>query len=235
MGLSNRELAERTGLPNSTVSRLTYTLMQTGYLLYDEQTGRYRIGVPALSLGFACLGSMPIREAAKEHMQRLADFAGDGVQVALGARDEHTMTYLACARAEQGMMSMKLRVGSRISLARSAMGRAYIAGCQPEERAEILETLPAYYGEERWPEIQKGIDEALQQVKDVGYYVNYGGWHETVHSIAVPFPVSNDSSPDLALNLGGPAPFLTKDLIENELAPRLLEVASALRLHVTQN
>ena len=84
-GLSNRDIAERTGLPNSTISRLTYTLLQTGYLLYDEQTGRYRIGVPALSLGFACLGSMPIRDAAKDHMQRLADYAGDGVHVALGA------------------------------------------------------------------------------------------------------------------------------------------------------
>ncbi|MBO9474955.1 IclR family transcriptional regulator [Shimia sp. R10_1] len=234
MGLSNRELAERTGLPNSTVSRLTYTLLQTGYLLYDEQTGRYRIGVPALSLGFACLGSMPIREAAKEHMQRLADYAGDGVQVALGARDDHTVTYLACARSEQGMMSLQLGVGSRISLARSAMGRAYIAGCPPEERAEILETLALHHGPERWPGILEGIKDAERQIAEKGFYGNYGDWHEGVHSIAVPFPTPGDANPDLALNLGGPAPFLTRERMENDLAPKLLEVANALRLHAIQ-
>ncbi|MFY0619608.1 IclR family transcriptional regulator [Shimia sp.] len=233
-GLSNRDLAERTGLPNSTISRLTYTLLQTGYLLYDEPTGRYRIGVPALSLGFACLGSMPIRDAAKEHMQRLADYAGDGVQVALGARDEHTVTYLACARAENGMMSLQLGVGSRISLARSAMGRAYVAGCKPEERAEILELLADHYGPDRWPTILDGIESAAAQISETGFYVNYGGWHDGVHSVAVPFPMPGDATPDMAINLGGPAHFLTKERMENDLGPRLLNVAQSLRLHVTQ-
>ncbi len=233
-GLSNRDIAERTGLPNSTISRLTYTLLQTGYLLYDEQTGRYRIGVPALSLGFACLGSMPIRDAAKEHMQRLADYAGDGVQVALGARDDHTVTYLACARADHGMMSLQLGVGSRISLARSAMGRAYIAGCKLEERAEILEALAEHHGPERWPDILDGINAAAAQIAEKGFYVNYGDWHEGVHSVAVPFPMESDAAPDMALNLGGPAPFLTRDRMENDLGPRLLEIAKALRLHATQ-
>ncbi|SMP19907.1 IclR family transcriptional regulator [Shimia sagamensis] len=233
-GLSNRDIAERTGLPNSTISRLTYTLLQTGYLLYDEQTGRYRIGVPALSLGFACLGSLPIRDAAKDHMQRLADYAGDGVQVALGARDDHTVTYLACARADQGMMSLQLGVGSRISLARSAMGRAYIAGCKPDERAEILEALAAHHGPERWPGILDGINAAAAQITEKGFYVNYGDWHEGVHSLAVPFPLASDAAPDMALNLGGPAPFLTKDRMENDLGPRLLQIAQSLRLHATQ-
>ncbi|MBO9479522.1 IclR family transcriptional regulator [Shimia sp. R11_0] len=233
-GLSNRDIAARTGLPNSTISRLTYTLLQTGYLLYDDQTGRYRIGVPALSLGFACLGSMPIRDAAKEHMQRLADYAGDGVQVALGARDDHTVTYLACARAEIGMMSLQLGVGSRISLARSAMGRAYIAGCKAEERAEILEALALHHGPERWPAILEGINAAAEDIAQKGFYVNYGHWHPGVHSVAVPFPTSSDANPDMALNLGGPAHSLTRERMENDLGPRLLEMANALRLHTTQ-
>ncbi|MEC7962456.1 MAG: helix-turn-helix domain-containing protein, partial [Pseudomonadota bacterium] len=59
-GLSNREIAERTGLPNSTISRLTYTLLKLGYLTYADGTGRYKVGLPALSLGYACLGGMKI-------------------------------------------------------------------------------------------------------------------------------------------------------------------------------
>lgn len=231
VGLSNRELANRTGLPNSTVSRLTYTLMTTGYLLYDDQTGLYRIGVPALSLGFSCLGSMPIRETAKDHMQRLADEAGDGVQVALGARDGHTVTYLACARAANGMMSLQLGVGSRISLARSAMGRAYIAGCSEDERAEILLQLAEHHGPESWPPILEGISAAAQDIATKGYYANYGDWHAGVHSLAIPFPSRSDGAPNMAFNLGGPSQFLPRERLENELAPKMVAMVKTLAQH----
>ncbi len=233
-GLSNRDLASRTGLPNSTVSRLTYTLMQIGYLLYDEQTGRYSMGVPVLSLGYACLGAMPIREAAKDQMQKLADYAGDGVQVALGARDGPTVTYLACARATNGMVSLQLGVGSRISLARSAMGRAYLAASKEAERVEILAELAEHHGPERWPAIYKGIQSAATQIAERGFYANYGEWHEGVHSIAVPFASSSDGAPDLAFNLGGPAHFLPRERMEDDLGPRLVMMAQALRLHTRQ-
>ncbi|MFX4601082.1 helix-turn-helix domain-containing protein, partial [Acinetobacter baumannii] len=36
--LGNLELAQRTGLPKPTVSRLTYTLAKLGYLAYDQNT-----------------------------------------------------------------------------------------------------------------------------------------------------------------------------------------------------
>ncbi len=228
-GLSNRELAERTGLPNSTISRLTYTLMTTGYLLYNETTGRYNIGVPVLGLGFSLLGAMPMREAAKDLMQDLADYAGDGVQVALGARDGPTVTYLACARATNGVVSLQLGVGSRISLARSAMGRAYIAGCIGDEKEEILDLLAAYYGPQDWPETLDGINNAADQIAQKGFYANYGDWHDGVHSLAVPFPVRDAGSPNMAFNLGGPAHFLSRERMENDLGPRLVSMAQTLQ------
>src|SRR5579862_6725830 len=67
--LGNQELAERSGLPKATVSRLTYTLSKLGYLVYLNSEGRYRMGVPVLALGYACLGGIKIRETAQPHMQ----------------------------------------------------------------------------------------------------------------------------------------------------------------------
>ena len=46
--LSNQDLASRTSLPKSTVSRLTYTLTQLGYLDQDASTGRYQLGLAVL-------------------------------------------------------------------------------------------------------------------------------------------------------------------------------------------
>ncbi|SFL60196.1 IclR family transcriptional regulator [Shimia aestuarii] len=231
-GLSNRDLAQRTGLPNSTVSRLTYTLMQGGYLLYDEQTGRYRIGIPVLSLGFACLGSIPMRDEAKKHMQRLANEAGEGVQVVMAARDGPTMAYLAVARAPNSVVSIQLGVGSRVSLARTASGLAYFAGSSPAEQAEIEAELEDHYGPEAWPERQRSLHAAKDELAARGFIADYGDWHAGVHTAAVPFPSRSEGTPNMAFAFGGPSSFLPRERIETELGPRLVEMTHSLRHHL---
>lgn len=227
-GLSNRELAARTDLPNSTVSRLTYTLLKLGYLIYSEDTGRYRMGVPVLGLGYACLGGMRIRETAQPHMQRLADECGDGVLVALGGRDDMTMTYIACARASAGIVSLQLNVGSRISLARSAMGRAYIAACEPHEREQILQRVHERTPAEHLPEILAGIEEAIEQVKERGFYSNIGRWQPDVNSVAVPYRSMHGDAPLMVFNLGGPAYILSQNRLENDLGPKLVQMRNTI-------
>lgn len=223
-GLGNSELAERTGLPNSTVSRLTFTLLKSGYLVYDDGTGRYRMGVPVLSLGYACLAGMQVRETAQVYMQKLADDCGDGVLVALGGRDDMAITYIAAARSE-GVISLQLNVGSRISLARSAMGRAYIAGTSEAERADIIERIRDRYPAERVNEVLEGIHDAQEQIAAKGFYANIGGWQKDVHAVAVPYASQQPNTPMLAFNLGGYAFSLTKERMENELGPKLVELA----------
>jgi len=223
-GLGNRELAERTGLPNSTVSRLSYTLLKLGYLAYDEGTGRYTMGVPVLSLGYACLGGMKIRETAQPYMQKLADDCGDGVLVALGGRDDTAMTYIACARAAKGMISLQLNVGSRISLARPAMGRAYIAGTTEAERAQIMQQIEDRYGPEEWPQIRDEIYNAQEQIADQGFYVSLGKWQSDVHAVSVPYRSMHGDTPMLAFNLGGPAYILPREKLVQELGPKLVEM-----------
>lgn len=224
-GLGNRELAERTGLPNSTVSRLTFTLWKLNYIIYDEGTGRYRMGVPVLSLGYACLAGIQIRETAQVHMQELADKCGDGVLVALGGRDDMTMTYLACARST-GIISLQLSVGSRISLSRSAMGRAYIASTTEGERNEILTKINER-GDADYAELMRtSIDEARRQIADRGFYINVGGWQPDVNSVAVPFRSPDGNTPMMSFNLGGPAYNLPKEKLESELGPKLVELVN---------
>ncbi|MEC7258342.1 MAG: IclR family transcriptional regulator [Pseudomonadota bacterium] len=233
-GLSNGDLAERTGLPNSTVSRLTYTLLTTGYLNYDAVTGRYRMGVPVLSLGYACLSSMPLRDTAQTYMQTLADSVGEGIMVALGSRDERTMTYFACARS-RSVVALQLGVGSRISLARSAMGRAWLAGCAPAEREALMADLEANtQPRSQWPAIRAGIEDAVKQVEQQGYYANLGEWQTGVNSVGVPLRSPDPDLPLLGLNLGGPSHYLPADRLA-EAGKRLVELAATLGQRMNAN
>ncbi|MBL4725276.1 MAG: IclR family transcriptional regulator [Rhizobiaceae bacterium] len=224
-GLGNRELAERTGLPNSTVSRLTFTLWKLNYIIYDEDTGRYRMGVPVLSLGYACLAGLQIRETAQVYMQELADECGDGVLVALGGRDDMTMTYLACARSP-GFISLQLSVGSRISLPRSAMGRAYIARTTEDERNEILKKIDDRGDADQAKLTREAVDEAHKQIADHGFYTNIGGWQPDVNSVAVPFRPPYGNSPMMSFTLGGAAYNLPEEKMVSELGPKLVELVN---------
>lgn len=222
--LGNQDLAARTGLPKATVSRLTYTLSKLGFLDYIESAGKYRVGLSVLGLGYACLGGLNIRDTAQPLMQALADHAGEGVLVGLGGRDDLAMIYLACARSA-GLVSVQLNVGSRISLRRSGMGWAYLAAATAEEREALLPRLRARTGEEAWPKTLENIDRAARDVRSHGFCINMGEWNDQIASVAVPLRVPQSDLPLMVLNCGGPAYLLSRERLEQDLGPRLVELS----------
>src|SRR5690606_14262719 len=87
----NTELAERTGLPAATVSRITYTLARCGFLTFNRRLRMYELGGEAFAIGRVALANLDIRRLAKPHMRELAE--SSGFNVGLGTRDRHLMIY----------------------------------------------------------------------------------------------------------------------------------------------
>ena len=69
--LSNADLAQHTGLSRPTVSRLTYTLAQLGYLKRDAK-GRFELGLGVLAAAYPVLSALKVRQLARPLMR---DFA----------------------------------------------------------------------------------------------------------------------------------------------------------------
>src|ERR1700737_196685 len=119
--LGNQELSKRCGLAKSTVSRLTHTLTQLGYLVYIEESAKYSLGTATLSLGSAMLSRLDIRKLAHPLMQELAEFSQ--CTVSLGSRDRLSMIFIDAVRGS-GAITLSLDSGARIQIATTAMGRA---------------------------------------------------------------------------------------------------------------
>lgn len=85
-GASARELVPSTGLPRSTVQRILATLAETGMVLQDPATQRYRIGPQAMVIGMGYNAGNALVDAARAHMYDLRDRTGEtvGLSVALG-------------------------------------------------------------------------------------------------------------------------------------------------------
>lgn len=214
--LGNLEIAKRTKLPKPTIARITHTLTTLGYLEYNRRLEKYSLGTPVLALGYACLSSMGITRVARPHMQELADFAG--VSVAMGNRDRLNLAYLELAHGSS-TVSLRLDVGARIPIARSAMGAAYLHAL-PESEREFLITAIRKHDEKGFPEFSKRLKAAFRDLDASGYCVSLGTYERTVNGVGAAL-VSHDGGAVYAFNCSGPSFHLTEEFIRKEVGPRL--------------
>lgn len=221
--LGNQEIAARTGLPKPTVSRLTYTLTKQGYLVYLERYSKYQLGTAVLSLGYTALAGMDIREVARPLMQELADYSD--VAVSLGSHDHTSMIYIESCRGK-GALTIRLAVGSRIPVATTAMGRAFLAALPDSRRAAILDEVLARHPDE-FPRIKAGVERAAIDYAERGFTMSVGEWQSDVHAVgvAVTQPATGMM---MGLNCGGAAFLLPRERLEGDLGPRLVQVARAI-------
>ena len=218
--LGNQEIAERTGLSKPTISRLTHTLLELGYLTYSARTGRYQLGPGVLALGYAVVAGLEVRERAHPLMVELADSAD--VTVALGERDRLSVVYLDCCRGTQ-TVALSLNVGSRLPLGTTAMGRAILAKLPEGEREYLLRAL-----REREPQdyfrVERGVKQAMRELETQGFCTSFGDWRPDVNAIGVPVH-SLDRDRLFGLICGGPSFTVSAEYLIERVGPRLVQIA----------
>ena len=95
--LGNQELSKRCCLAKSTISRLTHTLTELGYLVYVEEAPEYSLGTATLQPGQRHAVAARYRKLAHPLMQELAEFSQ--CMVASASRDRLSMIYIDASAA----------------------------------------------------------------------------------------------------------------------------------------
>jgi IclR family acetate operon transcriptional repressor len=122
--LGTNELARRTRLNPSSVSRLLATLVDAGLAEQVVETGRYRIGLRLVQLGNAVLARIDLREVARPHLRALAEETGETVTLsAPGDPDAITVDFVQSASSVQGVA----RVGRPSVAHATATGKVALA------------------------------------------------------------------------------------------------------------
>jgi DNA-binding IclR family transcriptional regulator len=214
--LGNQEIAARTNLPKPTVSRLTYTLTKLGYLTPVPRFEKYQLAPSAMALGYAALANLGVRHLSEPFREQLMRETGGAV--AIGGRDRHSMIYFGQSRA--GVVNVQLDVGSRIPIATTAMGRAYLWALPDDERTALLRELREHYGS-RWARMRDGIERAGEAVAKYGFAISAGEWQDDVHAVGVALKL-NDGTGPYAFNCGAPAFRFAEDRLRNDIGPRLV-------------
>lgn len=218
--LGNQDIAERTGLPKPTVSRLTYTLTRMGYLFYDERLGKYQLGTGVLALGFSLLTNMEVLKIARPLMQELANYSHTVVSV--GTRDRLGMIYLDGRHSTDTNISLRREPGTRVPIPSTAMGRALLCGLSEDEREKLMDHIrrrdPA-----KWPKHKVGIEQALRDYHERGFCLSVGDWRSDVNAVGVPMlPIAGSRL--LTFNCAAPSFVLRQHMIEDDIGPRLINL-----------
>ncbi|GLU30812.1 IclR family transcriptional regulator [Trinickia caryophylli] len=123
-----RAFAAVLGTPRSTTHRLVSSLVQARYL--RQTSAGYLLGPKLIELGTIALEQMPLTAVARAHLERLAEATHDTVH--LGVRDGDDVLYIDKISSQRGL-EMRSRVGHRMAMVRTGIGKALMLDMKPEE------------------------------------------------------------------------------------------------------
>ena len=223
--LGTTEIARMTGMAQSTVWRLCYTLSKYGCLTPGRSPDRLRVGAGVLLLGHAAVLHDGIAQAALPLLKQLADEFDASVSLA----ERHGTHMIIVQRSEApNIVKVDLHIGSSLSIGQSSLGLAYLSAIDTETRAPLMKLLKAE-NPEYWDEIQKDITSAQSEYSTAGYVFNLGRSHKDINAVGVPV-ISPDGTHVMAITCGGVRSSMTRDKLAGKVAPALKVVASKIAL-----
>lgn len=222
--LGNQEIAARTGLPKPTVARLTHTLTELGYLIYMRRFRKYELGPSVLALGYASLANMDVRHVARGPMQQMAQALN--CSVALGGRDRHSMIWLESHRGPSAV-GVTFDVGSRMPIASTAMGRAYLAVLPEPEKSRLIDSIRRRWRDD-WTKTKAGIDKAEKEIAERGFCLSWADWVPELCGVGAPLR-SPDGETFFGFGVSAPIYQVSRERLEQEWGPRLVRLAREVR------
>lgn len=213
-GLSHSELVQRTGLAPATLTRLTYTLCEVGFLSHSKNV--FRLGPGAMALGSVATASWSFMDLIRVEMQSLADKTG--TLVALGLRDGGRMLLTKTWRPD-GVPSIWLQPGHRLPVSGTSTGLALIAAID-DNRFTALKPDKTMKSLRR-----SGSEQLLAH----GFVIVPEEHRELagINAVAVPFVTPEFAEPIIFL-CGAMRDALSRERMEREVGPALRDLVRTL-------
>jgi len=175
--LGTNEIARRTGINVSTISRILATLVSGGLVEHVTATGRYRLGVGVIRLANAAGGRLDVRSLARPHLEDIAGRIQETATLSVpGGHEAITLDYV------QSPLSVRsvAEVGRASAAHATAVGKVFLAhgGTIPAG------PLPAYT--ERTIVDHDVLRAEVARVQKRGWGQGLGEREEDLNAIAVP-------------------------------------------------
>jgi DNA-binding IclR family transcriptional regulator len=215
--LGTNAIARRTGTTASTVSRQLGTLVASGLVEHEPDSGRYRLGIRLVVLGNAVLARLDVRAAARSHLEELVAAVGETATLSVpGEPDAITIDIVVAPRFVSGTPHL-----GRPSIAHAtAAGKVMLACTGRRPQPPLL----AYTG--RTIVDPEALDAELERVAEQGWADAFEEREPELNAVAAPVWSSSGTLAGIVA-LQGPAGRFGRTAARRAL-PLLLERADAI-------
>jgi len=131
------QLGRALAMPRPTVHRIVAALLAEG-MLAEDAAGGIGLGPRLVSLAFRAWDGSALRQLAQESLSRLRDRLDETVHLAV--RDGAGMVYIDKLESRRNVR-MASRIGTRVPLHSSSVGKAWLASLPEVELREVLADL----------------------------------------------------------------------------------------------
>ncbi len=214
--LGTNEIARRTGMTPSTVSRQLGTLAASGLVERVDATGRYRLGLRIVHLANALLARLDVREVARPHLVALVEATGETATLSVpGDTDAITVDFVPGSHHVQPVS----RLGRPSIAHATSAGKVMLAF----SGRELPEGPLRAYTPATITDTQALLSE-IAQVREQGWARAVGEREPDLTAIAAPVRSSRGEL-EAVVALQGPSSRFDDAAVEAAL-PRLLERAA---------
>lgn len=216
------ELCSHLDLNKSTVHRLLCSLIYMGYVKQEGETGKYSLSFKLLALSNKLLARMDILDTVRPYLKKLSRLTGETVHF---VQREHTdAVYIYKEESYQNSIRMVSKVGSRIPLYCSGVGKAIAADLDEAQIKALWENSSI---QKLTPHTITDYAQFLKKIEEVrkkGYALDDEENELGVRCIAVSIP-DYRNEPKYAFSISAPVVRMSDSRIQ-ELSKIALEIKS---------
>lgn len=220
--LTNQQIAERTRVSRPTVARLTNTLVELGYMKRDKS--KLRLSWRMVPLANPLRGKNQAIDSAEPAMKRIANEFGGAMSI--GTIDRLNFMYLKTVRSRENIWGGP-DVGTVGRILPTSIGWALCSLMTDAELAEFVDQIKEK-APENWCEYSENFYRGIESCRALGSCMSSGALHPDIDAVAAPL-VRDENGDCFAVNFRAPRYMLGVNQIEEEIAPRLRSLASAIR------
>lgn len=218
------DVYRETGYPKSSIVRILETLIEAGYVAISPDGRGYMATARTLQLATSSGIHAELLEMAVpllEEFQRGVVWPSD-----FACLDFDAMVILETSR-QPGTLSVNRVVGDRLPVLLTALGRAYLAFCQPAVRESVIARLRSSAApEDSLARDPAALEAELTKVRKLGYAINDGHTLPLIRAIAM--PILRDGYAVASFNVISIAKAMTIDEVVAHFAPPMRRTAEAI-------
>ncbi|QRV17396.1 IclR family transcriptional regulator (plasmid) [Haloterrigena salifodinae] len=223
------EIAHELDIAKGTAHKHLNTLSQVGYVVKEDR--KYRLSLSFLGLGTSTRNYLPIYDAAKRPLERLADATGEIASVMIAERG-HGIYVLRVSSDEQ--QSVDILEGERVPLHATAGGKAILAYLPEKEREYIIDRNGLPEITENTITDRSALADELQRIH--GRRTAYDRSEFRSDSQCVASPITDqDGRAVAAVSVSGPAERMNEKSSTMDFASIIGSTASSIRNNVRSN